>query len=195
MSGSINWFSDFLGVAYRYYDLRMNVAPLFPDRRVAAAIWNDTLHWWVDPTVRLRFVESNDDIWFIVAAESRRPDTNMAFFKVLPRSENYERFKKGHDGEAYIRLGVYMKKYRDDVKDDALCDCRHEKQDHDEGDSSECLYEDCQCKKFESFQITLLKKKKVITDIRFLSEDEVRDDALTWNCLYTYKYRAQESEG
>ena len=28
----IPWFDDFVGVAYRYYDLRMNVVPLITDR-------------------------------------------------------------------------------------------------------------------------------------------------------------------
>jgi hypothetical protein len=31
----IPWFDDFVGVAYRYYDLRMNVVPLFTDRKEA----------------------------------------------------------------------------------------------------------------------------------------------------------------
>jgi len=58
--------------------------------------------------------------------------------------------------------------------------------------SDECLYEDCPCTKFESFQVNLLKKKKTITDIKFLQEDQVKDDPLTWNCLYTNKYKNSE---
>ena len=27
----VKWFDDLVGVAYRYYDLRMNVVPLFND--------------------------------------------------------------------------------------------------------------------------------------------------------------------
>lgn len=192
LPGSTNWFGDFLGVAYRYFDLRMNVVPLFRDREAAAGLWNETIHWWVPPTIRLRFVEGGDDVWFILAAESARPDTNKAFFKVLPRSENYERFKRGHGGEAYIRTGIYAKKYRNDVKDDALCDCSHEKLDHDDGDASGCMYEDCPCEKFESFQVTLLKKKKVVTDIRFMPESQIREDSLAWNCLYVNRYRDLE---
>ena len=48
-----------------------------------------------------------NDYWFIMGSDSQKPDTNLAFFKVLPKSENYERFKAGHGGEAYLRLGVY----------------------------------------------------------------------------------------
>ena len=112
----------------------------------------------------------------------------MCFFKILHKSEHYERFKEGHDGEAYLRLGVYSKKYKKDVKRDAICNCGHRKDDHEESGGDDCLMEDCTCKKFESFQVNLLKKKKTITDIKFLQENQVKDDSLTWNCLYVNKY-------
>jgi hypothetical protein len=182
----------------------MNIAPLFPEREKAANLWNESIHWWLDPTIKVRFVEINTSsdynsdekkVWFIMAAESKKPDTNIAFYKILPRSEHYERFKKGHGGEAYVRLGIYEKKRKKDVKDDALCDCGHAKEDHEEEeDNDDCLYEDCNCTKFESLKLTLLKKKKVVTDIKFLAEDAVKDDALAWNCLYINKYKAQERE-
>ena len=190
---SIEWHDDFLGVAYRYYDLRMNIAPLFSDRKEAANLWNDVIHWWLDPTIKVRFVETGDEYWLVMISESKKPETNLGFFKILPKSANYERFKKGHGGEAYLRFGMYAKKYYDDVKDDAICDCGHEKFDHDEEkNNSECLFEDCECKKFESFQVTLLKKKKTITDIKFLNEDDVKNDAIAWNCLYVNKYKDSE---
>lgn len=185
----VSWFSDFLGVAYRYYDLRMNVVPLFPERKQASNVWTETIHWWNDHTIKLRFVESGNRYWFIMGADSKRPQTNKSFFKTLSKSEHYERFKEGHGGEAYLRLGVYTKKYKKDVKHDALCNCGHIMEDHEEGDADACLVEDCSCKKFESFQVNLLKKKKTITNIKFLSEDQVKDDPLTWNCLYTNKYK------
>jgi len=182
LAGVINWYSDFIGVAYRYYDLRMNVAPLFPDRKEAVALWHSAIKWWVDHTIKLRFVEVHDDTWFVMAAESPKSPTNTGLFKILPRTANYERFKKGHAGEAYIRLGIYQLKYKKDVKDDAVCDCGHTREDHDDDENDDCLYEDCDCKKFRSFQVTLLRNKKTITDIKFLAEHEIKDDPLVWNC-------------
>ncbi len=184
----IPWFDDFIGVAYRYYDLRMNIVPLFDARKVAADLWHDTIYWWLDPSIKVRFVEFEDKYWFVMGSDSQKPDSNLSFFKVLSRSENYERFKKGHDGEAYLRLGVYSKKSLDDVKKNVLCNCGHAAEDHDEGDGDVCLYHACDCKKFSSFQVTLLRRKKTITDIVYLSEDEVKDDPLVWNCLYVNKY-------
>ena len=187
-SQSVPWFDNFIGVAYRYYDLRMNVVPLFTDRKEASTIWHDTIHWWLDPSIKIRFVEIDDKYWFIIGSDSQRPESNLSFFKILQKSENYERFKKGHGGEAYLRLGVYTKKSRKDVKNDALCDCGHAAEDHDEGDDDVCLYKECNCKEFSSFQVTLLKRKKTITDIVFLEEKNVKEDALAWNCLYINKY-------
>ncbi len=190
---TIPWFSDFLGVAYRYYDLRMNVVPLFSERKKATDLWNETIRWWSEHSIKIRFVETGDDYWFVMGAESQRPQSNKSFFKILPKSEHYERFKKGHGGEAFLRLGTFSKKYKKDVKDNAECNCGHIKEDHEEGsDHDACLMEDCECKKFETFQVILLKKKKTITDIEFLQESQVKDDPLAWNCLYVNKYQKNE---
>ncbi len=185
---SIPWYDDFVGIAYRYYDLRMNVTPLFIDRKEAISLFHDTIHSWVDPSIKIRFLELDDKYWFIMGADSQKPDTNLSFFKELPKSENYERFKKGHGGEAYLRLGVYAKKSLSDVKKDAVCEFSHEAQDHDEGDEDVCLFNKCSCKKFSSFQVNLLKKKKTITDIVFLKEKDIKSDPLVWNCINTNKF-------
>lgn len=166
----------------------MNVVPLFQDRKKAVNLWHDTIHWWLDPSIKIRFVETGEKYWFIMGSDSQKPNTNLSFFKVLATSDNYERFKKGHGGEAYLRFGTYSTKNLKDVKDDALCNCGHEAIDHEEEENYECLYEDCKCKSFESFQVTLLKRKKTITDIEFLKEDQVKEDPLAWNCLNVNKY-------
>ncbi|MEO2265098.1 MAG: hypothetical protein ABGW49_04335 [Nitrosopumilus sp.] len=191
-SSSVQWFDDFVGVAYRYYDLRMNVVPLLTDRKQSASLWHDVIHWWVDPSIKIRFVEIDDDYWFIMGADSQKPTTNMSFFKKLQKSENYERFKKGHGGEAYLRLGVYTDKPLNDVKKNAMCKCNHEARDHDESDNDVCLFNNCDCKQFSSFQVNLLKRKKTITDIKFLEEKDVKDDVLAWNCININKYSKSE---
>ena len=190
---SINWHEDFLGVAYRFFDVRMNIALMFPERKIASNLWLETVHWWNDHTIKVRFVEIGDEYWFIAGADSRKPSTNKSFYKILPKSENYERFKKGHNGSAILRFAVYTKKFYDGVKNDVPCDCGHRKDDHNfEKNDYYCLYEDCNCKKFESFQINLMKKKKVVTNIKFMNEDEVKDDSLAWNCLNRHKYNKTE---
>jgi len=185
----IPWFDDFIGVAYRYYEIRMNVVPLFSDLKKAQIFWRETVHWWNDHSIKIRFVETGDTYWFIMGAESRRTEDNRFLFKVLPKSSHYDRFKKGQEGTAYLRLGTYSKKSKKDVKDDAKCNCGHIKEDHEEGKGNDsCLFEDCDCRKFETFQINMLKKKKTVTDIKFLTETEIKDDVLAWNCFSVNKY-------
>jgi len=186
---SIPWFDDFTGIAYRYFDLRMNLVPLFHDFKKARIFWIETIKWWNDHSIKIRFVETGDTYWFIMGAESRRTENNRFLFKILPKSSHYERFKKGQEGTAYLRLGTYSKKFKKDVKDDAKCNCGHIKEDHEEGKNDDsCLFEDCGCKKFETFQVNFLKKKKTVTDIKFLTEDEIKDDVLAWNCFSVNKY-------
>lgn len=191
---SIPWFDEFVGVAYRYFDLRMNVVPLFTDQKESLDLWRDVIHWWVDPSIKIRFVETGDNYWFIMGSDSQKQDTNLSMYKLLPKSEHYERFKKGHGGEAYLRFGVYSKKTLENSKKDTLCDCGHDAVDHDENDDGVCLYNTCDCKKFSSFQVNLLKRKKTITDIKFLDEEDVRDDVLAWNCLNVNKYSKTEQD-
>ena len=176
-------FDDFEGIAYRYYDLRMNVAPLVSSRKEYANLWHDTIRYWIDPNIKIRFVETGDQYWFIMGADSQKPESNVSFYKLLQKSEHYERFKKGHDGEAYLRLGTYAHKSLSDVKKDALCNCGHEAVDHDENDNDECLYNDCDCKEFSTFQVNLLKRKKTITDIQFLDIKNAKDDPLVQDCF------------
>ena len=185
----ISWFDNFVGIAYRYYDLRMNLIPLFGDFKKAQAFWRETIKWWNDHSIKIRFVETGDTYWFIMGAESRKTEDNRFLFKVLPKSSHYDRFKKGQEGTAYLRLGTYSKKFKKDVKDDAKCNCGHIKEDHEEGKGNDsCLFEDCDCRKFETFQINMLKKKKTVTDIKFLTEAEIKDDVLAWNCFSVNKY-------
>ena len=186
---SYQWFDDFVGIAYRYYDLRMNLLPLFNNFKEARIFWLETIKWWNDHSIKIRFVETGDTYWFIMGAESRKTEDNRFLFKVLPKSSHYDRFKKGQEGTAYLRLGTHSKKFKKDVKDDAKCNCGHIKEDHEEEkDDDSCLFEDCDCKKFETFQINMLKKKKTVTDIKFLTEAEIKDDALAWNCFSVNKY-------
>ena len=185
----IPWFDNFTGIAYRYYDLRMNLIPLFGDFKKAQAFWRETIKWWNDHSIKIRFVETGDTYWFIMGAESRDNKNNRFLFKVLSKSSHYDRFKKGQEGTAYLRLGTYSKKSKKDVKDDAKCNCGHIKEDHEEGKGNDsCLFEDCDCRKFETFQINMLKKKKTVTDIKFLTETEIKDDVLAWNCFSVNKY-------
>ena len=189
LDSPIPWFDDFVGIAYRYYDLRMNLIPLFHDFKKAQGFWRETIKWWNDHSIKIRFVETGDTYWFIMGAESRKTEDNRFLFKVLPKSSHYTRFKKGQEGTAYLRLGTYSKKFKKDVKDDAKCNCGHIKEDHEEGKGNDsCLFEDCDCRKFETFQINMLKKKKTVTDIKFLTEAEIKDDVLAWNCFSVNKY-------
>ncbi|CAI9832086.1 MAG: hypothetical protein MPI95_00870 [Nitrosopumilus sp.] len=184
----VPWYGGLEGVAYRYYDLRMNIVPLVGSLKEASSIWYETAHWWVDPSIRVRFVEAGERYWFVMGSESRKPASNRGFFKELARSEHYERFKRGHGGEAYLRFGTYDRLDLAAAKKRDVCDCGHEAGDHDEGDGDACLFYECSCRRFSSLQVRLFKRRKTITDILFLDEGSARGDQLAWNCLESNKY-------
>ena len=108
-------------MAYRYFDLRMNIVPLFNDRKYPTNLWHDTIHWWVDPAIKVRFVESDDRYWFVMGSESQKPETNLYFFKELPKSKNYERFKELDMEEKPIFVWEFIKKRILTMQKNATC--------------------------------------------------------------------------
>ena len=120
---SVPWFDDFVGIAYRYYDLRMNVVPLFVDRKEAASIWHDTIHPWVDPSIKIRFLEIDDKYWFIMGSESKNNETNLITnstltktFLIFTEKTEYKNLNKSSNDyekyEAKARLNLINKIYK-----------------------------------------------------------------------------------
>ncbi len=177
------WSDDFMGIAYRYFDLRMNIVPLLPHRKKALKMWQDVIHWWYDASIRVRFIEYPDQYRFVIGAESRRPDSNVSFYKILHKSPHYERFKTGYGDAAYLRLGEYSTRRLHDVKDSDICNCGHPAGDHADDESTECLEDGCDCREFVQTQVYMLRRKKTITDIVFLDYTDIEKDPLSWNCI------------
>lgn len=99
--GPNTWFSEFLGIGYRYQDIHMNVLLLFGDTRLAIKLWNKTISGWADDQVRLVFVEQGDNYWFILFQEDARLlKGNMGFIKCVPMSHNYVKFKHRYELKA-----------------------------------------------------------------------------------------------
>jgi len=49
----------------------MNLVPLFNNFKEARLFWLETIKWWNDHSIKIRFVETGDTYWFIMGAESR----------------------------------------------------------------------------------------------------------------------------
>ena len=103
----ISWFTDFLGVGYRYHDVYMNVMPLFGDKVPAYRLWKKTIDWWPDNEIKLRFVEQSDNYWLIIYGGSTYKGDNTGFVKKVQVSDNYKRFKTGYEKKAILRFGIY----------------------------------------------------------------------------------------
>ncbi len=114
----ISWFKDFAGVGYRYHDVHMNVFPLFNDKMFAFKLWKKSIEWWPDDGIRLRFVEQDNDYWFILYGGSDYKQDNTGFVRRMPLSENYERFKVGFEKKAILRFGIYKDSTKKDTKYD-----------------------------------------------------------------------------
>jgi hypothetical protein len=113
---TITWFNGFIGVGYRYYDIYMNVFPIFENKMYAFKLWNKTIDWWSDDQIKLRFIEGASNYWFILYGGSKYKNDNTGFVKNVPISENYLRFKEGYEQKAIVRFGIYKenKKRKDD---------------------------------------------------------------------------------
>ena len=151
------WFKDFIGVGYRYHDVYMNVFPLFEDKMSAFRLWKKTVEWWPDDKVKLRFVEQGDSYWFILYGGSVYTKDNTGFVKMVPVSENYERFKIGYEKKAILRFGIYKEGAKKKKVDGP------------------------------KYDLEVLKKSKSVYDIAFLKYEELASDSLEWQCIQENK--------
>ncbi|HJU34088.1 MAG TPA: hypothetical protein VJ695_03105 [Nitrososphaera sp.] len=120
-SKPISWFTEFIGIGYRYHDVYMNVILLFEDKMSAYRLWKNTINWWPDDEIKLRFVEQGDSYWVIIYGGSTYKGDNTGFVKKVPVSDNYKRFKVGYEKKAILRFGIYkenMKKNNSNKKYD-----------------------------------------------------------------------------
>ena len=114
---TILWFSNIVGVGYRYHDVYMNVLPLFKDKRYAFKLWKKTIEWWPDDEIKLRFVEYNDKYWFILYRGSKYKGEKIGFVKDFLISENYKRFKCGYEKQVILRFAVYKENKNKEIAD------------------------------------------------------------------------------
>jgi hypothetical protein len=142
------WYSEFLGVGYRYHDVDMNVLLLFSNRRLAAAVWNKTVDGWADNQIRLIFVEDDDQYWLLLFHEgsSLLLKDNTGFIKRVPLSTNYVKFKQRYDSKVILRFATYDKiKSKPKDKDNST----------------------------PSFSVSLLKKIKHVYGVGFFQYNEI----------------------
>jgi len=155
MENDVNWFGDFIGVGFRYHDIYMNVFPLFENKMAAYKLWKRTIEWWPDDAIKLRFIERNDNYWFILYGGSEYKNDNTGFVKQVPISENYHRFKRGYEDKAILRFGIY-----------------HEKNSQGQDDNSTKRY-----------SLELLKKSKSVYDIKFIEFSNLDTFSTEFQCL------------
>ena len=139
------WFSEFLGVGYRYHDIYMNVLLLFSSRMSAARLWNNTVDGWADNQIKLQFVEEKDQYWIILFHEgsSLLLKNSMGFIKYIPKSKNYERFKTRFEDKIILRFAIYSKKSKNKEVGNA------------------------------EYELNLLKKMKYVYRVEFLQSEDI----------------------
>jgi len=139
------WFSEFLGVGYRYHDIYMNVLLLFSSRMSAARLWNNTVDGWADNQIKLQFVEEKDQYWIILFHEgsSLLLKNSLGFIKHIPKSKNYERFKTRFEDKIILRFAIYSKKSKNKEVENA------------------------------EYELNLLKKMKYVYRVEFLQFEDI----------------------
>ena len=106
----INWYDDFLGVGYHFYDVRPRILLIFNERKKIPMMWNKVIKYWPDDEIKIRFVEKESSFEFVLYCESRIILATWVFLKSLKMSDNYKRFKEDYDGAANLGLALYKPK-------------------------------------------------------------------------------------
>ena len=101
------WYTEYLGVGYLYDGHDWSVFLLFEKSSDAGKVWNNEVKPLDEKSLKMRFVELNEDYEFILYSEpfsTERP--NWAFYRHLDTSETYKIFKQRCGGQAYFRFGI-----------------------------------------------------------------------------------------
>lgn len=106
----LNWFDDFLGVGYHFYDVRPRILLIFDGKKKIFNTWNKLIKYWPDDEISVRFIEINDTFEFLLYCESRILQATWVFIKALKISEHYKKFKEDYDGAAILGLALYKPK-------------------------------------------------------------------------------------
>jgi hypothetical protein len=135
----------------------MNVFPIFEDKRYASKLWDETIRWWPDDEIRLRFVERGmeNNYWFILYNTAQHMDENTGFTKKLQLSDNFHRFKVGYEKQAILRFGIYNEKPKKEGKDEDK----------------------------KNFGLELLKKHKTVYDIQFIDFSNLSEHSIEMECI------------
>ena len=167
------WITDFLGVGYRYTDITMNILILFSDRKAAIKIWNENIHWWPDNQISLRFIEDNENYWFILFLQGKDllSKENVGFLKRNSLTQNYLRFKKNFEEKAILRFALY----KTSTKKTTTSDGKSESDSNDRSDTN----------KDTSYEINIYKRMKTLYDVQFLKKDELEEDSFENSLIKT----------
>jgi len=105
---AVVWYTQYLGVGYLFDERNWHVFLLFDNGEGAGKVWNEQVTPLDEKSLRMRFVELNEDYEFILYSEPLSPNkVNWAFYRHLDSSEYYKRFKEGCKGKALFRFGLY----------------------------------------------------------------------------------------
>jgi len=163
------WITDFLGIGYRYSDITMNILILFSDRKAAIKTWNENIHWWPDNQIILRFIEDNENYWFILylGGKDLLSKENVGFLKKNSLTQNYLRFKKNFEEKTILRFGLYKTFTKKTIV--------NEKNAPDSNATN----------KDTNYEVNIFKRMKTIYDVQFLMKDELDDNSFEYSLIKT----------
>jgi hypothetical protein len=149
----------------------MNILLLFTDRKIPIKIWNENIHWWADDKIILRFIEDQDNYWFILYQHGKNllSKENIGFFKKNPITQNYLRFKKNYEQKAILRFALYKNlemKIADNDKDE-------ENGENNERENSKNI----------NYELNIFKRMKTIYDVKFLKINELEDNSFEYSLI------------
>ena len=164
------WITDFLGIGYRYSDITMNILILFSDRKAAIKIWNENIHWWPDNQIILRFIEDNENYWFILylGGKDLLSKENVGFLKKNSLTQNYLRFKKNFEEKTILRFALYKTVEKKSAAND-------EKSEPASNDTS----------KDTNYEVNIFKRMKTIYDVQFLMKNQLDDNSFEYSLIKT----------
>ncbi len=102
------WFTDYFGIGYSIDKKGWSVFPIFSNPLSAKMIWNDQIESVDEQTLKMRFIEYENEYKFILFPFPFEKDrVNFGFYRSISSLKTYKVFKRNLPIKAFFTFGTF----------------------------------------------------------------------------------------
>ena len=104
---NIIWYTDYFGIGYALDKKGWSVFPIFTNPSSAKMLWNDQIESLDEQTLKMRFIEYENQYKFILYPfPFQKERVNFGFYRSISSLKTYKIFKRNFPSKAFFTFGT-----------------------------------------------------------------------------------------